>query len=330
MSARDSGATSRVATAATANAGRCTVNLTEAVGHVSAARIRRIADARVAASPDPPVAFAASPRATLAPAGERRRCVAPKADADDEEDGGKDSRFSSSVGSAMRMSTTSAAALAAASTAPGTRKLAPSPIFAPKAVHNARVSVASAVADAILAARANAPASSTPIGARAEAAIASTTHTIAAAAATTRAPRALFSTPGNSGSASNAAAIHGEKDEPPRTSESDAASAPRPRAAAMSVSGVASATNAPAASNTAPRLASAARDASRLGETFDPSALGPSSSAAAAAAAAAAMVSLRTSTSAPVFLSARYDAAAAWMDGESPSDASDAATTTPV
>ena len=96
----------------------------------------------------------------------------------------------------------------------------------------------------------------------------------------------------------------------------------------MRGSGVASATNAPAASNTAPRLASAARDASRLGETFDPSALGPS--AAAAAAAAAAMVSSRTSTSAPVFLSARYDAAAAWMDGESPSDASDAATTTPV
>ena len=213
MSARDSGATSRVATAATANAGRCTVNLTEAVGHESAARIRRVADARVAASPDPPVAFAASRRATRAPAGERRRCVAPKADADDEEDGGKDSQFSSSVGSAMRMSTTSAAASAAALAAtppPGTRKSAPSPIFAPKAVHNARVSVASAVADAILAARANAPASSTPIGARAEAAIASTTHKIAAAAATTRAPRALFSTPGNSGSASNAAAIHGE------------------------------------------------------------------------------------------------------------------------
>ena len=99
----------------------------------------------------------------------------------------------------------------------------------------------------------------------------------------------------------------------------------------MRGSGVASATNAPAASNTAPRLASAAGDASQLGETFDPSALGPSSSsAAAAAAAAAAMVSSRTSTSAPVFLSARYDAAAAWMDGESPSDASDAATTTPV
>ena len=110
----------------------------------------------------------------------------------------------------------------------GTRKLAPSPIFAPNAVHNARVSVASAVADAILAARANVLASSTPIGARAEAAIASTTHKIAAAAATTRAPRVLFSTPGNSGSASNAAAIHGEEDEPPRTSESDAASAPRP------------------------------------------------------------------------------------------------------
>ena len=185
--------------------------------------------------------------------------------------------------------------------------------------------------------RANAPASRAPIGARAETAIASTTHKIAPAAATTRASRVLFSTPGRSGSASNAAAVHGEKDEPsrnvPLASASAAASAPRPSATARIDAGVASATNARAASNTAPRLASAARDAFDGcgifdGDSFDGDSSDPS--AAAAAAAAAAVVSSRTSASAAVRLSARYDAAAAWMDGESPSDASDAATTTPV
>ena len=115
MSAHASGATSRIATAAAASAGKCTVNVAEAVGHDSAARIRRIADAY---GPEPAVASDASRRAANAPAGERRRCVAPKAEADAEaasNDGS--SRDRSPVTPGGRLFLSSAAAFAAAAAA---------------------------------------------------------------------------------------------------------------------------------------------------------------------------------------------------------------------